>query len=247
MKIPSIKELEKYYDPAVFYNALVLKKIDLRMAKIFIKSGITPNQITILSQIVGIIGAILFAYSNPIYWILGWFVINFYMILDGSDGIVARYTKTTSKFGAFLDEFTHPIINTLIFVPMSFGLYRIFGDPLVFLLGFSSVFSMLLVRTFNLSVKVKRKKVLYDTSAEDFISLKNIAKIPIELGGMFHIILLCSLIDLILSLSFTGFGETLSFRLLFLVLSGCFLPMILLRKVFKFYQKSFSRNPKKAS
>lgn len=75
----------------------------------FIKHNVKPNQVTLLMILFGIIGSVLFAIPNVwikiagyIFWIL-WFT------MDLSDGQVARYTKTFSKYGTEMDYMAHLI------------------------------------------------------------------------------------------------------------------------------------------
>lgn len=86
----------------------------------FIKHSIVPNQITLLMILFGIIGSILFAI--PTIWCktLGYFCWLMWFAMDCSDGQVARYTKTFSKYGTEMDFMAHlidhPCMNIAIFI-----------------------------------------------------------------------------------------------------------------------------------
>lgn len=82
--------------------------------KVFIKYNIIPNVVTILMIISGIVGALLFSFSNITLKVLGLIFIHIWYILDCSDGEVARITKRFSMFGKELDSAAH-IINHPLF------------------------------------------------------------------------------------------------------------------------------------
>lgn len=91
------------------------RKIAFLITSIFLKLKISANQISILAIITGIIAAILIMVGD--FWVvlLGAILMQIWLILDKTDGIIARYRKTTSKFGEFLEEFSGAIIATLFF------------------------------------------------------------------------------------------------------------------------------------
>jgi CDP-L-myo-inositol myo-inositolphosphotransferase len=62
---------------------------------------ITPNQITILSFVVGILSGVSFALSHLL---LGGILYYLSDVLDGVDGVVARRTGTATTYGAYLDS-----------------------------------------------------------------------------------------------------------------------------------------------
>lgn len=75
----------------------------------FIKHNVKPNQVTLLMIIFGIIGSILFALPNVWLKIVGYVCWVLWFTMDLSDGQVARYTKTFSKYGTEMDYMAHLI------------------------------------------------------------------------------------------------------------------------------------------
>ncbi len=65
------------------------------------KTGVTPNQITVLGMLISLVGAYLF-YRGTQFWAAG--VLLFGSLIDALDGTLARLTGKTSRFGAFLDS-----------------------------------------------------------------------------------------------------------------------------------------------
>lgn len=108
----------------VDHYAKVISPIFTRM---LVAASVTPNSVTILMMVLGVLGAI--AFAIPSLWgkILGLILIHLWYILDCSDGEDARITRQFSKFGAELD-FTahvvcHPLFN-LAFAAALIGLGR---------------------------------------------------------------------------------------------------------------------------
>ncbi|WP_175421282.1 CDP-alcohol phosphatidyltransferase family protein [Marinitoga sp. 1135] len=115
--IKQLKEAKNYKQIKIeFLSAyLISERISPYFSVYFIKKNIIPNKITIYMILSGLIGAFLFAL--PFLWskILGAIFIHLWFILDCSDGEVARYTKTFSKYGKELDYIAH-VINHPIFI-----------------------------------------------------------------------------------------------------------------------------------
>ena len=81
------------------------KKIAKILAPLLINWGFSPNQITISSGIMGSVGALLFLGNTHPNFIIGSLFLQIYIILDFTDGLVARKTEKFSYFGVWLDIF----------------------------------------------------------------------------------------------------------------------------------------------
>lgn len=92
---------------------LISNRISPYISSIYIKRKVLPNTITIHMILSGVIGAVFFSMPNIYIKILGALFIHLWFILDCSDGEVARYTKTFSKFGKELDYMAHLIDHPL--------------------------------------------------------------------------------------------------------------------------------------
>lgn len=72
-------------------------------AKMFMRLGVSPNTVTVLSMIIGVSGALLFYTDSFIPNLIGVLLITLTTILDATDGQVARLTGRTSELGRILD------------------------------------------------------------------------------------------------------------------------------------------------
>ena len=100
------------------------------------KTAITPNQITTLRLISGLGAALLFSIGQESYTIVGSGIFILSLLLDRADGILARLTRKTSKFGHKYDLIADTISNAMSFVGIAAGLRHGQLDDLAIILGF---------------------------------------------------------------------------------------------------------------
>ena len=237
--MPNIEELKKICqdrsDKHDFYMWGVIRKISIYLTWLFVRTPITPNQLTVFSIGFGLIGALFFLSPNPWHWIAGWFVINLHLILDQCDGEVAYYKKKVTRFGYFFDEISHPIVNTFFFVMLMVGAYNITNDFSYIFLGGVLVFSVSIYRMVGLyeayinkeMFKIKTHKI---SMPENWI--RRIGGIPWGLGGYFHIFLVAAILDIINGSS--ALTIPFSFREVFLVVMAIGFPVMLIRRIYMF-------------
>jgi phosphatidylglycerophosphate synthase len=65
--------------------------------------GLTANQTTWISLIVLLVGCFLLAVGNYLTALAGAALLNIWLVLDFVDGNIARYEKTCSRYGEFID------------------------------------------------------------------------------------------------------------------------------------------------
>ncbi|MBQ2596709.1 MAG: CDP-alcohol phosphatidyltransferase family protein [Oscillospiraceae bacterium] len=102
-EMTSAQKCENINDPvdAHFFDALANV-----WTRLFIKLGIVPNAVTILSMISGVAGGVLIAFHTLPLTIVGVVLVLMSAIFDCSDGQVARRTRHFSKIGRLLDGFS---------------------------------------------------------------------------------------------------------------------------------------------
>ena len=91
------------------------RKIAFLIAPFFLKTKMSANQISVLAIVVGVIAAILIMVGDFRIILFGAILMQFWLILDKVDGVIARYRKTVTRFGEFLEEFDGTIIAALFF------------------------------------------------------------------------------------------------------------------------------------
>lgn len=73
----------------------------------FVRTGVTPNQVTVVMVVCGVLAGVVLAFGGLWSAVLAAVLIQLYLILDCSDGEVARYTGRTSIAGVYLDRIGH--------------------------------------------------------------------------------------------------------------------------------------------
>ena len=91
---------------------------------VWIPFHFTPNMVTWLSIIIGVLSGFI-AYRGT-YWalVLGTLCVQIASMLDDCDGKVARLTYQTSKFGQWLDTVGDSFVNSSITLGLGYGLAR---------------------------------------------------------------------------------------------------------------------------
>ena len=95
------------------------------------EDSITPNQVSLLSFIIGISGASLFFLGEYFYLILGGILVQIHSIIDGCDGEVARLKLRETKYGAWFDAVLDRYVDAGIILGLTYGYWSINNDGLI--------------------------------------------------------------------------------------------------------------------
>jgi phosphatidylglycerophosphate synthase len=105
------------------------------LTRYLIRLPVTPNQVTVLNALFGLIGAALLLAGG--YWasVSGSVILVLSIIFDGCDGEIARLKFLESEFGRKLDFFLDNVVNTAAIFAAGAGYYRQSGESLYLYLG----------------------------------------------------------------------------------------------------------------
>ena len=84
-------------------------------------TGIKPNWITFLYALLGIAGGVLLSTGQENLIIVGVIILFSKVVVDGTDGLLARIKKKTSNLGALLDSWGG-LVGEYAFL-IGFGMY----------------------------------------------------------------------------------------------------------------------------
>ena len=134
--LPSIAELRARTQPSAVMDRpngehwagrMYLRAVSPYVTRVALRLGWSANAITWMMIAVGLAAAACFA--APSAWpLLGVVGIQLYLLLDCVDGEVARFTKTQSPVGVYLDRWGHYVVEGSMFAAL--GVRASGGDEL---------------------------------------------------------------------------------------------------------------------
>lgn len=170
-------EVEEFFD-LYFYRPLAFL-----LVKAIYSTNITPNQLTVISMIFGVIGGFFYSAGTHQAFIYGAILILLYNVFDCSDGQLARLKKNGTAVGRILDGIADYVVSVAAYFGIAFGFANGSSNPLLWWIitaaaGFSNALQSGLLdfyRTRYLDYVLQRVSVLDDgirTFEEEFERLK---------------------------------------------------------------------------
>jgi len=123
-----------------WWTSVFASKAAIRIVYIIKNSGITPNQVTIISFLVGVAAAACFGSGARPMLIAGAILLQLSLVLDCVDGQLARLKNQSSEKGAWLDLATDIIKVFSVYFGLSYGAAHVKGDYSFFAWGFCAYF-----------------------------------------------------------------------------------------------------------
>ena len=126
---------------------------------VFINLGLSANQVTMLMFAAGVGATVsLLADSFP-FAVLAFALFRLHVLLDVSDGEVARYRQQVSRFGVYWDQLIHIFTYPAILAALALG--RLFSGAEVAVVGFALL--GMIAKGTDLGVKNVYYRVLYSS------------------------------------------------------------------------------------
>jgi phosphatidylglycerophosphate synthase len=108
-------------DTEGFMSRHVERRISLAITRRLVGTRITPNQMTLVSLSIGLLGAPFFLSAEPLHQLIGALLFLTHSILDGCDGELARLKFQESPAGARLDFWGDNLVHVAVFGCMAVG------------------------------------------------------------------------------------------------------------------------------
>jgi CDP-diacylglycerol--glycerol-3-phosphate 3-phosphatidyltransferase len=99
-------------------------RIERPVAAVFMRTGLTPNALTLIGFGISVVGAWL---ASSQLWFLAGLIAAFGAVFDLFDGALARATGKSSKLGAFLDSTFDRAGEAVVYIGIALGLTAL--DP----------------------------------------------------------------------------------------------------------------------
>lgn len=125
MPKPSIAEVRSGGQPAGikerlneehWAGRLYMRDLSPYLSVVFVRLGVPPNPITYLMMATGVLGGAVLALGGLWSAVLAVLLVQVYLLLDCSDGEVARFTGRTSVAGIFLDRIGHYLAEVALLI-----------------------------------------------------------------------------------------------------------------------------------
>ena len=107
-----------------FVDRYFNRKVSRWFTRIFLALGASPNAITMVATVLGLLAAVGFGVGTYESAIVAAVLFQFAAVIDCCDGEVARLTFTESAFGAWLDIAMDNVVHMAIFAGIAVGAYR---------------------------------------------------------------------------------------------------------------------------
>jgi len=212
------------------YVGYVLRKISPYFTKFFLEHGVSPNQASFFSILLGIIGNFMFVFGNYYLILLGCLLYQFWNIFDLVDGEMARVTNVRTLGGKYLETINEVITETGFMVCLGIGLAAMFATSTFAFLGLSfGLFTSLLnffarARDATASIKRGNEQVFKEKQSRIKKIYKKARLLFVVINGyvILTIIVAFELILLLFSIKFyyTLFGQPQSILSIYFLLYG---------------------------
>lgn len=171
----------KGYDVEELLDIFFYRPMSFVFVKLIYSTNITPNQISIVSMLFGILTGVMFGFGTYQFFLFGAIALLISNVLDCADGQLARLKKNGTGIGRIIDGFIDYITGLSIYVGIGIGLSIATGDYLYVwaitaIGGFSRVLQNMMFDNFRnrYLANVYDKGSNLDKEIEEYSRLKRI-------------------------------------------------------------------------
>ncbi|MGW0801798.1 CDP-alcohol phosphatidyltransferase family protein [Nonomuraea sp. NPDC002799] len=166
MSAPSVAELRRVAQPAGhlerrngehWAGVLYMRKLSIYVTWLMTKTPVTPNQLTWVMTVAGIAAGVVLAL--PGFWavVAAAVLVQIYLLLDCSDGELARWTGKTSLAGVYLDRVGAYFAEAALLVGLGWRASAVLPDWYT-VLGVAAALGAILIKAESDLVDVARAK-----------------------------------------------------------------------------------------
>ncbi|NPA95037.1 MAG: CDP-alcohol phosphatidyltransferase family protein [Thermodesulfobacteria bacterium] len=159
-----IKDIEKRLfwglvkDTEGFMSRHVERRISLFISRHLVDTPITPNQITIISVLIGLIGAYFISLGQGFWQVVGALLFLAHSIVDGCDGEIARIKFMESRIGGILDFWGDNVVHAAVFTAIGVEWSRRTGQTFPLWLSAAAVVGTFLSASIVYFSTMRKKK-----------------------------------------------------------------------------------------
>ena len=104
-----------------FYSTFLVRRASKPVTRLALRLGVSPNTITLVSFVIGLLAALAFAQGTRPWLVLGAIALQVSLVVDCVDGEVARATRRFSSLGAWLDASTDRVKEYAAYAGLAAG------------------------------------------------------------------------------------------------------------------------------
>jgi len=158
------------------------------------QTRVTPNQITILSFLVGLASGLFFLNHA----LIGGLLAQISSIIDGVDGDLADLSGQTSSFGGFLDSVLDRYADAAILIGMTFHVFSKQGILTSMLVGFAALAGSFMV-SYTRTRAGSDLGVVFSSGVSGYAASRDVRLFIVMLGGILNQVLACLVVLAVLT------------------------------------------------
>lgn len=132
-----------------WWARVFISKASIRVVSAIAETGVTPNQVTVVSLIVALAAAGLFYLATPGALIAGGVLLQVAFILDCADGQLARFKSLRSDIGGWLDQIADRTREFALIIALAAGYFAKTGDATIWPLAMTAFFLLWMLEYYS--------------------------------------------------------------------------------------------------
>jgi phosphatidylglycerophosphate synthase len=174
MSGPSVAELRQVAQPPGhlerrngehWAGVLYMRKLSIYVTWLMNKTPVTPNQLTWVMTVAGVLAGVVLALPGLWAAVLAALLVQVYLLLDCSDGELARWTGKTSLAGVYLDRVGAYFAEAAVLAGLGWRASAVLPDWYT-VMGFAAALGAILIKAETDLVEVARAKGGLSSSSE---------------------------------------------------------------------------------
>ncbi|MBS1493034.1 MAG: CDP-alcohol phosphatidyltransferase family protein [Bacteroidetes bacterium] len=110
------------------FDLIIFRPISFVFVKLIYNTNITPNHISIVAMIIGVIAGLTFSGATHVYFMIASLLYFTSNTLDCADGQLARLKKNGTLLGRAIDGFIDYVVSTTIYICLGVAVAKISGS-----------------------------------------------------------------------------------------------------------------------
>ena len=125
---PDAEPVRRNADIEEFTNAFIIHPISLRLTQLCARAGVTPNAVSLTGMLCGILAGLCYHDDRQVGAVVAGFLLMVtWHVMDGTDGQLARLTRSQSDLGKVLDGICDYVTFAAVYLGLALTLGHRYG------------------------------------------------------------------------------------------------------------------------